>query len=227
MRHDYFACKATNLDAVIVSIEEQKEKNIFGHGDLYTILREKKLTRDEWDSLTNDLLASRDWLGRFSEVIRHQHTDFEGRPCILAYTEDSDFGILIDTQGHDYARYTSVIEKDEIPFRRTQRKIEDIITEAALAYGFLAEPDHWRGRMEIHEEGTHYLNFRIDDNRVEDDWANREVTYRLRFSASIASMGGNPSARELLRASEIIARGAKLVDHLNGLELTYTQKYGD
>ena len=38
-------------------------------------------------------------------------------------------------------------------------------------------------------------------------------------------MGGNPTPEDLLKASEIIRRGAELVQELEGMKLSYTEEF--
>ena len=46
----------------------------------------------------------------------------------------------------------------------------------------------------------------------------------LHVQASLASMGGNPTPEDLLRASEIIRTGAELVMELESKGLSYTER---
>lgn len=107
----------------------------------------------------------------------------------------------------------------------TKEQAIDTIRKAAEKHGFITHTYQWTRLIEIQEpEGTHFLNFTVLENYAPDtDWSSHEVTMELRIQASLASMGGNPTAEELLKASEIIRRGAELVMELEGL--SYTEKF--
>ena len=57
------------------------------------------------------------------------------------------------------------------------------------------------------------------------DWENRKVNVTLRIQASIATMGGAPSADDLLKAADTIRRAAELVKALENQSLTYTETF--
>ena len=108
----------------------------------------------------------------------------------------------------------------------TKNEIIATIKEAAARHGFTTEESNWYRWTNITEQGTHYLNFTITDEvALGTDWSRREVTMNLHFQASLASMGGNPSPEELIRASEIIRAGAELVRELEAMNLSYKETY--
>ena len=108
----------------------------------------------------------------------------------------------------------------------TKNEIIATIKEAAARHGFTTEESNWYRWTNIKEPDTHYLNFTItDDVAPGTDWSSREVTMNLHFQASLASMGGNPSPEELIRASEIIRVGAELVRELEAMNLSYKETY--
>lgn len=108
----------------------------------------------------------------------------------------------------------------------TKNEIISTLKAAAARHGFLAEDNTWMRWPYIHETDTHYLNFTITDEYAEDtDWSKREVTVNVRIRASLASMGGNPTPEELIRASEIIREGAALMQELEAMNLSYTETY--
>ena len=108
----------------------------------------------------------------------------------------------------------------------TKNEIIATIKEAAARHGFTTEESNWYRWTNITEQGTHYLNFTITDEvALGTDWSRREVTMNLHFQASLASMGGNPSPEELIRAAEIIRAGAELVRELEALHLSYKETY--
>ena len=102
-----------------------------------------------------------------------------------------------------------------------------IIKETAERRGFVTNIYQWTSLIEIQEPGdTHFLNFMVTENTAPDtDWSQRKVTMDLHFRASLASMGGNPTPEDLLKASEIIRRGAELVQELEGMKLSYTEEF--
>ena len=101
-----------------------------------------------------------------------------------------------------------------------------IIKEAAERYGFVTHTYQWASLIEISEPDSHYLNFMVTENTAPDtDWSKRKVTMDLHFRASLASMGGNPTPEDLLKASEIIRRGAELVRELEAMKLSYTEEF--
>ena len=105
-----------------------------------------------------------------------------------------------------------------------KNEIKAIIAETASKYGFIAEESTWASLMMIREQDTHYMNFTITESWAKDtDWSKREITMQIHFNASLASMGGNPTPDELIRASEIIRNGAEMVKELEAMNLSYTE----
>ena len=47
----------------------------------------------------------------------------------------------------------------------------------------------------------------------------------LHFRANLASMGGEPTPEDLLKAAEIIKAGALLVLELEAMNLSYTERH--
>ena len=115
----------------------------------------------------------------------------------------------------------------------TKEQVIASIKEAAERRGFTTDTYQFTHLVEIKERETHYLNFTITERTAPDtertapdtDWTQREVTEELHFRASLASMGGQPTPEELLKASEIIRAGAELVMELEGMGLSYTETY--
>ena len=101
----------------------------------------------------------------------------------------------------------------------TQIEAENIIQEVAERHGFTVDRYSFNGAMYIHEHETHYLNFCILKKNRSVDLEHGRYTYQLVFSASLATMGGNTTPDELLRASVVIREGAMLVKELNAAEL--------
>lgn len=101
----------------------------------------------------------------------------------------------------------------------THIEAENNIREVAERYGFTVDRYSFNGALYIHEHDTHYLNFVILKKKRSVDLEHGRYTYQLVFSASLATMGGNTTPDELLRASEIIRNGAMLLKELNAAEL--------
>ena len=109
----------------------------------------------------------------------------------------------------------------------TKEQVIATIKEAAERHGFTTCKYPMTRLIEIKESGdTHYLNFTITERFAEDtDWSKREVTMNLHFRASLASMGGEPTPEDLLKAAEIIKAGALLVLELEAMNLSYTERH--
>lgn len=239
MKKAIFTCKESTLDDVLSIIHNQLDANPHTVGESYFIAREKVLSEAEWSTFTESLLDDRDWLSNFARhqerLIRNEVHDtseydseyvgegeYNVRACILVSSPTSRIGLLIDPQGHNYARYVGVIDREDMPVRQTKEQVDAYIKKMAGAFGFTTEPSGLGTRMNIRERDTHFLNFTTKLVEMDVDYKNVEVTYRVRFSASLASMGGNPSPSELLQAAGIIHKGAMLVMLLNEDEITYT-----
>ena len=66
-----------------------------------------ELDDEEYESLCEDLMDYRDFITENKESM---YVDTDGvAHCILALGENYDDGILINSEGYDYARYYSVI----------------------------------------------------------------------------------------------------------------------
>ena len=108
----------------------------------------------------------------------------------------------------------------------TREELKAIIIGKVKEHGFIAEDTTWSRWPYVHEADSHYLNFSIREEYDEDtDWVSREAVVYLRFTASLATMGGNPTPEELIRASNIIRQGAELVRELQKMGLSYIEKY--
>ena len=108
----------------------------------------------------------------------------------------------------------------------TKQQAINTIKETAERHGFITHTYQWTRLIEISEPDSHYLNFTVLENVAPDtDWSKRKATMELHIQASLASMGGNPTPEELLKASEIIRRGAELVMELESMGLSYTETF--
>jgi len=109
----------------------------------------------------------------------------------------------------------------------TKEQAITTIKEAAERHGFTTFKYSMTRLIEIIEPGdTHYLNFFILERTSPDtDWSKHEVRMNLHFRASLACMGGEPTPEDLLLASDIIRRGAELVQELEAMDLSYTETF--
>ena len=109
----------------------------------------------------------------------------------------------------------------------TKEQAITTIKEAAEHHGFTTCKYSMTRLIEIKEPGeTHFLNFFILERTSPDtDWSKHEVRMNLHFRASLACMGGEPTPEDLLLASDIIRRGAELVQELEAMDLSYTETF--
>lgn len=99
----------------------------------------------------------------------------------------------------------------------------DYIAKVASRYGFEVKDGYGLCGFMIVDE-TNTVNFRLNEE-TEADYDKRTATIQITASASIATMGGNPTTEDLLRAAEIITKAATLVDFLNAKELSFTETW--
>ena len=103
-----FARKVCTLEEMEADIAYYATQGA-AHLEPVTIVAEKKMSAAEWRAFANDILECRDWLAAFSEAAMEAHLYGERRPCIKVWAEGVDKAIIINTEGYDYPRYTSVI----------------------------------------------------------------------------------------------------------------------
>ena len=99
-----FICKPSNLEEVLLHGHEVKPEE-------FRIIATEKVSETEWDSLTQNFLADRDWIAILNEK-PEQCEDFDigKRNCIEVTCEGKKGAILIDPQGYTYARYVAILE---------------------------------------------------------------------------------------------------------------------
>ena len=106
----------------------------------------------------------------------------------------------------------------------TKQDVHEIFKAKAVEHGFTAEETNWGiNGLAIRDE-DHTVNFSISED-CKGDWENRKMKVSLRIRASIATMGGNPSADDLLKAADTIKRAAELVKSLEAESLSYTEEF--
>ena len=108
----------------------------------------------------------------------------------------------------------------------TKQEVVNTIRAAAERHGFTTKDDAWISLMHI--DGGRFINFCVRDRAAKGtDWTQPEITITVEVSASIATMGGDPSADELLEAADTIRRAAELVKELEAMNLSYTHRIKD
>ncbi len=76
----------------------------------YVIEKKIELDRREWQYLCQDFIGYKQYI---DDNQQYMYYDDKGYHCLLVTTKGVDFGILIESEGYKYARYTSVIELGE------------------------------------------------------------------------------------------------------------------
>lgn len=107
MKKAIFICKPSNLTDVCSELEHAAETG--RRSEPYKVLKTRKVTAAEWNSLTESFLADRDWLSAFRAALeKRPEKDLDKRGCIRVVCEGKNISLLIDTQGYDYARYVAI-----------------------------------------------------------------------------------------------------------------------
>ena len=87
-------CKAESLKELLPKSNVTIEKTIL-------------LDKQDFTDFSYDLLE--DW-GFIKENKKSMFSDMLGEHCLLIMYDGADFGILVQSEGYDYARYTAYIE---------------------------------------------------------------------------------------------------------------------
>ena len=107
----------------------------------------------------------------------------------------------------------------------TKKEIAEIIESKAAKYGFEIQryPMGW-ATCQTRES---YIRIDIDEmeNEGKSDWDAHRICLDLKAEGSICKMGGRNTPEKLLKAAEEIAKGAKFVAEINGMELSYTRTF--
>jgi len=122
MPRTFFARKPVSLQQ-LKSDDIQLRTAFHSQGEQYYIAEEKKLSNQEWDKFTNDLLADTDWAYAFAS--RNYPETEDGVPCIRVTTPGSEIALIIDTQGYSYARYIG-IESVDYDIDSSEIETEDV-----------------------------------------------------------------------------------------------------
>lgn len=97
-----FVRKACNLKDLRQCIKQYKMKE-----DLFIIEKVIELDKHEYDSLIKDFFKDRHWI---TDNIENMWREEEVWHCIIAKCKGEKVGLLIESEGYDYARYTAEIE---------------------------------------------------------------------------------------------------------------------
>jgi hypothetical protein len=70
-----------------------------------------ELSENEFNELCNDFFANRSYI---TNNLNHMYMQDGVWHCMLVKSPSSKFGILIESEGYDYARYTGVVNISEV-----------------------------------------------------------------------------------------------------------------
>lgn len=97
--------------ATVEDIEWVLERNR-SNAEPFLIVGEVELSEWDFKEFCGDLLKIRDYLVKYKNEMR---LTADGVWNMLAiYSKDSDFVVLVNSEGYGYARYVSVVRKREI-----------------------------------------------------------------------------------------------------------------
>lgn len=106
----------------------------------------------------------------------------------------------------------------------TRNELNEIIRGKAREHGF--ETSEERGFHGFSDIRSEELNFTYHREPTENtDWLAGILEQTLTITASVRRMGGQPTVEELLKTADEIRRGAELVAELQGLDLTWTERF--
>ncbi len=77
----------------------------------YKIEKTIELSKAEWDSLMADLFEYRDYIKDNKNNMWLENNTFH---CLLITTKGESQGLLVESEGYDYPRYTSLINMEEL-----------------------------------------------------------------------------------------------------------------
>jgi hypothetical protein len=117
MSKTFFTRKATDISELKCRIVPDHEKSQF------VIEKVMELDKDEFDKFSVDLLSDYDFI---KENIDLMYVDSDGVwHCILVKLKDGCESILIESEGYDYARYSSYLNTEFDGDALTRRRIMD------------------------------------------------------------------------------------------------------
>lgn len=70
-----------------------------------------EISDEEFKKLCDDFFEYRDYI---TENLKHMYMEEGVWHCILVKGKTSDIGLLIESEGYDYARYTGLIKLSEV-----------------------------------------------------------------------------------------------------------------
>ena len=106
MNKTIFIRKAVDLGDLAYQLEKSKAKP-----SEYVIEKKIVLGKNEWNYLTQDFFSYKDYIEENLDLMYCEKGIFH---CILITSEGQDFGILIESEGYAYARYTSLVEMNNL-----------------------------------------------------------------------------------------------------------------
>ena len=107
----------------------------------------------------------------------------------------------------------------------TKKEIAEIIESKGAEYGFKMQAI----TMGWMSEQTNESSIRIEINQETDEektnWEERRVWVNIKAHGCICKMGEQNNPAELLKAAEEIARGAKFVEEIQQMNLSYIETF--
>jgi len=80
--------------------------------DDFKILKEVVLTETDFNKFLNNMLDDFDFIDEHKELM---YVDENGvYNCIFVTSENADYGILVESEGYSYARYSAYIKKSDL-----------------------------------------------------------------------------------------------------------------
>ena len=99
---------------------------------------------------------------------------------------------------------------------------EAILHEEGNKFGFEVEQVKY---CEFYVIKSDYVNFTIHTDYSKTDWSSRVARRSLKMTASISTMGGQPTVEELMKASEDIRNAAEFMKKFNEMDIEIIERY--
>ena len=100
----HFGRKMPDLKTLQAATRRAKEEK--HSGSAYTVVREVKLSDEEFKNFAEDLLEDQPWIGK-ADGGMNQAGEFR---CIRVRNAQTGKRILVNSEGYDYPRYTAIEE---------------------------------------------------------------------------------------------------------------------
>ena len=137
-----FGRKMTNIDELRDYTEDYIQEQ-----EKFTVIKEIELTQSGFKSFCKGFLRDNDIIDAYREKMRCD--DELGRICLFIYCKEQDEGVLVESEGYAYARYTALINKSDLvedpKYTELVQKIKDfktidegknLLSEIVLEFGF-------------------------------------------------------------------------------------------